>query len=898
MQELAQERTTSLVPARRHAPLSHDPAPIAMTPRPIPTPPLRVRALSESPSNKFPSLAWTGSHATEAEAVRSQATRCRFCRSVTHLEEDCEEADTYIRAGKCRRDVERKIVLPSGARIPRNIMGGTLQDWLEEYYRPKVAQVSVPGIATRRQVSATATEARRPALPSHSKIAQEAIEPTDDYQTPKTPILSNPEPRVVPASVADTISNPPESSASERTNAPCGILPPVGNSRVIALTSIPAHAVSNDCIPVAVCDIADPRAEASTSHSVPLVPSNVSSRIPGPEWPQSTPASFPCDHKSATMAAMRSKVGPDGREVVLASPSGAPPSSATMAATSFYRSNVSPRSFRPSTATQYLRWSQQLPPPSSFQSPGPSLSPCPRSRQRHFSGPERRQSALLASVFQTQPEAGRDHREAFPLAFPRTAHQHARVSALSPHANAAKIPAASSNEPEPSNYSPAAPRSAQHLDIVRQTNDEVRSKDSAEECSGKKQASRQDTRAIPTVPSRASSEDWGQSDFQRGGEPGSQARSSSFAFPQPRPSRPNAPAESHPDSHQHRSCPSYLFDFDFRPTLLMPLQNTISTSPFNPLASTQSRHCSLFQSLRPSPAPHRSRQRRTMFFPSPSPLHSLSPELQEPRFDSSGRATQRQCDSTKDINAIAQENPKYVIHGDSSSATWASGVITAAMPRVRRPQRERQQRHVRADIHGAPGARRQRLSRVTPSVKSSARLQWRQQQRHGHTDVRIASEARRLQRVLATVFTIPAAACAVRADQYQAIEACIKKSSSASFGSDGATCARTSATRLELGDRRRQSQRRSQDMRRRARHQRISSIASQERRAKYRKSSNCDRARVARISADMCDLALPRERHAAKQPKWKRTHNSVASARPSATRLGDEDDLGYWPHQL
>ncbi|KAH9022213.1 hypothetical protein EDB85DRAFT_1895334 [Lactarius pseudohatsudake] len=42
--------------------------------------------------------------------------------------------------------------------------------------------------------------------------------------------------------------------------------------------------------------------------------------------PQVAPASFPWDHKSATMAAMCLKVGHDGREVVLASPSGAPPS--------------------------------------------------------------------------------------------------------------------------------------------------------------------------------------------------------------------------------------------------------------------------------------------------------------------------------------------------------------------------------------------------------------------------------------------------------------------------------------------------------------------------------------------------------------------------------------------
>src|ERR1700754_244383 len=41
---------------------------------------------------------------------------------------------------------------------------------------------------------------------------------------------------------------------------------------------------------------------------------------------------------------------------------------------------------------------------------------------------------------------------------------------------------------------------------------------------------------------------------------------------------------------------------------------------------------------------------------------------------------------------------------------------------------------------------------------------------------------------------------------------------------------------------------------------------------------------------DKCDLALPREHHPAKQPKSKRTHNRVASAPPSTTHPGDEED--------
>ncbi|KAH9017603.1 hypothetical protein EDB84DRAFT_1679508 [Lactarius hengduanensis] len=83
------------------------------------------------------------------------------------------------------------------------------------------------------EVTAPATETRGPALPSHLRIAQEAIKPTDDYQTPKLLILSDPESHVVPASVADTVNGPADNS------------------------------------PTSVCDFADSRAEPS------VIPSSI-----------------------------------------------------------------------------------------------------------------------------------------------------------------------------------------------------------------------------------------------------------------------------------------------------------------------------------------------------------------------------------------------------------------------------------------------------------------------------------------------------------------------------------------------------------------------------------------------------------------------------------------------
>ncbi|KAH9022253.1 hypothetical protein EDB85DRAFT_1895293 [Lactarius pseudohatsudake] len=71
-----------------------------------------------------------------------------------------------------------------------------------------------------------------------------------------------------------------------------------------------------------------------------------------------------------------------------------------------------------------------------------------------------------------------------------------------------------------------------------------------------------------------------------------------------------------------------------------------------------------------------------------------------------------------------------------------------------------------------------------------------QRQRHARAPVRGAFEGRQLLSVHATAFMVPAATCAVHADQPQARVARTKTSSSASLSSDSATCARTCAARL------------------------------------------------------------------------------------------------------
>ncbi|KAH9030882.1 hypothetical protein EDB85DRAFT_2146395 [Lactarius pseudohatsudake] len=82
--------------------------------------------------------------APEPKAARSQPERCKFCGSAAHLEEECEEADEYILAGMCKRNVFGRLTLPSGAEVSRRIKGKCLRERFEEYHRQYPGQRAAP----------------------------------------------------------------------------------------------------------------------------------------------------------------------------------------------------------------------------------------------------------------------------------------------------------------------------------------------------------------------------------------------------------------------------------------------------------------------------------------------------------------------------------------------------------------------------------------------------------------------------------------------------------------------------------------------------------------------------------------------------------------------------------
>src|SRR6266849_2676915 len=68
---------------------------------------------------------------------------CNFCGLPGHYIRECEVVTEFTRLGKCKRSLDGKVVLPSGAMVPRSIVGTWLRDRVEEYHRQNPGQMAV-----------------------------------------------------------------------------------------------------------------------------------------------------------------------------------------------------------------------------------------------------------------------------------------------------------------------------------------------------------------------------------------------------------------------------------------------------------------------------------------------------------------------------------------------------------------------------------------------------------------------------------------------------------------------------------------------------------------------------------------------------------------------------------
>ena len=63
----------------------------------------------------------------------NRQVNCNFCGGE-HYIHNCKVIDKYVQSGKCRRNIDEKVVLLTGAYVPREIPGTLLMERVDEWH--------------------------------------------------------------------------------------------------------------------------------------------------------------------------------------------------------------------------------------------------------------------------------------------------------------------------------------------------------------------------------------------------------------------------------------------------------------------------------------------------------------------------------------------------------------------------------------------------------------------------------------------------------------------------------------------------------------------------------------------------------------------------------------------
>ena len=119
--------------------------PPIVAPAPIQTS-VQVNALSVVMDEIVEQIKQTVQDHIAAAAMQTSApgsSTCSFCGAAGHYMRECETVATFIRAGKCKRSAEGKIVLPTGAMAPRGAPGTLLRDRIEDWHQRNPGQAQM-----------------------------------------------------------------------------------------------------------------------------------------------------------------------------------------------------------------------------------------------------------------------------------------------------------------------------------------------------------------------------------------------------------------------------------------------------------------------------------------------------------------------------------------------------------------------------------------------------------------------------------------------------------------------------------------------------------------------------------------------------------------------------------
>ena len=80
-----------------------------------------------------------------ASSSNGPMVNCNFCDGP-HYVRNCPDVLEYIKQGRCKRNIEGKIVLPTGAFVPREIPGTLLRDRIDEWHKRNPNQLAAASL--------------------------------------------------------------------------------------------------------------------------------------------------------------------------------------------------------------------------------------------------------------------------------------------------------------------------------------------------------------------------------------------------------------------------------------------------------------------------------------------------------------------------------------------------------------------------------------------------------------------------------------------------------------------------------------------------------------------------------------------------------------------------------
>lgn len=105
--------------------------------------------------------------------------KCNFC-GKDHYIRNCELVEEYRLAGKLKRNIEGKVVLPTGAFIPRDIPGNLLKERIDEWHRRNPNQLAAATLSASTLFGAVSTSRTSPSVSSVSQTPHPTYQLTSE----------------------------------------------------------------------------------------------------------------------------------------------------------------------------------------------------------------------------------------------------------------------------------------------------------------------------------------------------------------------------------------------------------------------------------------------------------------------------------------------------------------------------------------------------------------------------------------------------------------------------------------------------------------------------------------------------------------------------------------------